>query len=441
VLFFENILLALSSLRSNIMRTILTMLGIIIGIGAVICIDTLGNSLTKTVQNTMESTGGNTVYLQLQQKSAEEETTDSGMTFRGPGRQREATEDDKYTDEMLLDLYGKFPDEIKNIQVTASLGNGQVKKGSEYANVSVTGVFPSEFESGNPPKMLAGNLLDAKAYSEGKAVAMVSDYFCNNLYDGDVNEAIGKEVEVVIGQKYYTFTIGGVYKYEAGDNMMSMMSSTSSDYDTSTSMYVPIRNIQEKLHEYGYQQVTIITDPDYVTDQEQFMTDIKNYLDKYYHNNKYFQPSTFSMSSIFEEFTSMLNSVKAVFAGVAAISLLVGGIGVMNIMLVSISERTREIGTRKALGASNTSIRTQFIVEAVVLCLIGGALGIVTGIGMGLAGVEIMSKVSGSAVSAAPSLKSMVIAVVFSLAIGVFFGYYPANKAAKMNPIDALRYE
>ena len=270
---------------------------------------------------------------------------------------------------------------------------------------------------------------------------MVSDYFCNNLYNGDYEKAIGKEVEVVVGNKFYSFTISGVYKYEAGSDMMSMMMSSTSDYDTSTSMYVPIKNIQEKIHTYGYQQVTIIADPEYVTNQEAFMSDMKTYLDRYYHNNQYFQPATFSMASIFEEFTTMLNSVKAVFAGVAAISLLVGGIGVMNIMLVSISERTKEIGTRKALGASNTSIRTQFIVEAVVLCLIGGALGIMTGIGMGLAGVKIMATVSGEAVSASPSIKSMVIAVVFSLAIGVFFGYYPANKAAKMNPIDALRYE
>lgn len=440
MLFFENIALAFSSLKSNMMRTMLTMLGIIIGIGAVICIDTLGNSLTKNVSDTMESSGGNTIYLGIQQKETASETSDSGFEFRGPNKKVDITKDDLYTNEMIMDLIEKFPKEIKSVQVNSNLGNGIVKKGTEYANVSVVGVLPTEFTGAKPPEIIAGSEFDDAAYDEGKAVAMVSDYFCNNLYGGDAEEAIGKTVEVIIGQTFYSFTISGVYKYDASNNMMVAMSSTS-DYDTSTDIYVPIRNIQEKLHDYGYQQVTLIANTDVVTNLDDFMSDIKFELDKYYHNNQYFKPSTFSMSSMFDEFKTLLNSVKAVFAGVAAISLIVGGIGVMNIMLVSISERTREIGTRKALGASNASIRTQFIVEAMVLCLIGGILGIITGLLLGAGGVKIMSMVSKEEMTAAPSVSSMVIAVVFSLAIGVFFGYYPANKAAKMNPIDALRYE
>jgi len=439
VLFFENIALALAALKSNKLRTLLTMLGIIIGIGAVICIDTLGNSLTNSVMGTMESSGGNTVTLGLQQKSNEKEVSDSGYGFRGPERRREVSEDDRYTDEMILDMMEQFPNEIKYVQLTASLGSGQVKNGSEYANVSVSGISPTEFEGGSPPEILAGSVFDTQAYTEGKAVALVSDKYCDNLYDGDIESALGKTAEVVIGSKYYSFTISGVYKYE--DDMYSMMGSNTSEYDKSTTMYVPLRNIQKKTHVDGYEQVTIIINPEYVTDQDAFMTDIKQMLDKYYHNNEYFQPYTMSLSSLFEEFTSILNSVKLVFAGVAAISLIVGGIGVMNIMLVSISERTREIGTRKALGASNASIRTQFIVEAVVLCLIGGVLGIVTGIVLGAVGTTIIGKISETTITATPSITSIVIAVGFSLAIGVFFGYYPANKAAQMNPIDALRYE
>ncbi|MCH4222848.1 MAG: FtsX-like permease family protein, partial [Solobacterium sp.] len=119
----------------------------------------------------------------------------------------------------------------------------------------------------------------------------------------------------------------------------------------------------------------------------------------------------------------------------AGISLLVGGIGVMNIMLVSITERTREIGTRKALGATQNDIRMQFITESVIICLVGGALGIVLGLILGTVGANMLGY------AAAPSMTAIVVSVLFSMGIGIFFGYYPANKAAKLDPIDALRYE
>ena len=132
---------------------------------------------------------------------------------------------------------------------------------------------------------------------------------------------------------------------------------------------------------------------------------------------------------------TMINMIQLALSVIAGISLVVGGIGVMNIMLVSITERTKEIGTRKALGATNSSIRLQFITESVVICVIGGIIGIILGIGLGTVAVKLMGY------EAAVSIESIIIAVGFSMAIGVFFGYYPANKAAKLNPIDALRYE
>ena len=131
----------------------------------------------------------------------------------------------------------------------------------------------------------------------------------------------------------------------------------------------------------------------------------------------------------------MLSTISLGISAIAAISLLVGGIGLMNIMTVSVTERTREIGTRKALGAPNSAIRWQFITEAVVLCLVGGLIGVAVGVGFG----SVLASVMG--VSARASLTSILIAVGFSMGIGVFFGYYPANKAAQMDPIDALRYE
>ena len=441
LLFFENIALAFTSLKVNKMRSLLTMLGIIIGIGSVICIDTLGNSLTAAVINMMGSTGGNSIYLGLMQRSDTTETDESGMEFRGPGFQKNPSDDDLITDEMLDEIKTELSDEVDAITLELDLGNGQYKRGNDYANVSVSGVNSDFFEHGQKPEMLDGSFLDTKAYEDGKAVCVVSDYFCNNMYGGDTKKALGQEIEITVGNKFFTFTIMGVYKYSA--NGMAAMASmfSSSEYDTSTSVYVPINNIKKKLHKSGYSNATVIVNGENTKSVDDVMSDIKRILDKYYHSNENFEPSTMSLSSIFEEITSVMNSIKAVFSAIAAISLLVGGIGVMNIMLVSISERTREIGTRKALGASNGSIRTQFIVEAVVLCLVGGAIGIALGELMGTVGVMIVSKVSGDALAAEPSVASIIIAVGFSMLIGVFFGYYPANKAAKMDPIDALRYE
>ena len=131
----------------------------------------------------------------------------------------------------------------------------------------------------------------------------------------------------------------------------------------------------------------------------------------------------------------MMGTVSLAIAVIAGISLLVGGIGVMNIMLVSITERTREIGTRKALGATNNSIRIQFIVESVIICLIGGMIGIAVGAGLGSFGANLLGY------AATPSISAIETAVSFSMAIGVFFGSYPANKAAKLEQIEALRYE
>ncbi len=159
------------------------------------------------------------------------------------------------------------------------------------------------------------------------------------------------------------------------------------------------------------------------------------FFNRYYEKNPYITIQVISMESMLTQIDSMMSTMSIAIAIIAGISLLVGGIGVMNIMLVSVTERTREIGTRKALGAPNSAIRAQFIIESVITCLVGGVFGIILGVVLGSFGASALG------FPAKPSISIIFIAVSFSMAIGVFFGYYPANKAAKLNPIEALRYE
>ena len=166
-----------------------------------------------------------------------------------------------------------------------------------------------------------------------------------------------------------------------------------------------------------------------------FAEQIEAFFTPYYMANDDYEISTSTLESMTESMNEMIQTVSIAISFIAGISLLVGGIGVMNIMLVSITERTREIGTRKAIGAKNSSIRLQFIIEAVILCLVGGCLGILLGFILGAIAASLLGYAASVPVTA------IVVAVLFSMVIGVFFGYYPANKAAKLDPIEALRYE
>lgn len=211
------------------------------------------------------------------------------------------------------------------------------------------------------------------------------------------------------------------------------MNVTSGD-NVKTNMYIPLKSANNFIHdELKYPYIQIITKVG--VDSNELVAKVKNFFDIYYKDNKNYEIKVFTMESMISMLTDMLSTITLAISIVAGIALVVGGIGVMNIMLVSVTERTREIGTRKALGATNSSIRTQFIVEAMIICLIGGFIGVVFGIVGGILASNLLGY------PAEPSITGIIVSLLFSMGIGVFFGYYPANKAAKMNPIDALRYE
>ena len=428
MLIYENIRLALFSLKANKMRALLTMLGIIIGIAAVIAIMTVGNSMTAYVSDTMSSMGASNVTVGLQQKEEEEETTREGMSFGGRPRMKTAGEDDYFTKEMLENYCETYADSISAISVQENMGSSKIEENGLYANISISGVSLGYFLA-NDMTLSEGRFFSEKETNDGKMVAIVSDKVVNNMYGGDNKVALGSIFQVNVNDKFYACTIVGIYQYE--QSLMGF--SSASEKDITTNVYIPLKAAQNANHTKGYSQFTVVTKTD--VDPDSFATDTENFFSTYYRKNKNFGPLAYSMSSLVESMTEMLSTLTLAISVIAGIALLVGGIGVMNIMLVSITERTREIGTRKALGATNASIRLQFIVEAIVICIIGGIIGIILGVIMGVVAANLMNA------PASPSVESILISLTFSMGIGIFFGYHPANKAAKMDPIEALRYE
>lgn len=420
----ENIRLAWEGTRANKMRAMLTMLGIIIGIAAVIAILTVGNGMTNSIMGSMSSLGASKVTVTLQERDSETDDM-MGAMFGASG---DYEEDDLITEEMMEALAERYSNAIDGISYSESCGSGQVKSGRLYANISLTGIN-EEYMDVNGTSLIKGRSFLERDIEGGRMVAVVSDKLVNNLFEGDANAALGAEISVYLNQEIISFNIIGVYEYED-----SGMGNTSSEKNISTDLYIPVSAAKKIGNaDDGYASFTILSSKS--VDSTVFAEQVAEFLNRYYERNNDYHISASSMESMLGTMNTMLSTISVALSVIAGISLLVGGIGVMNIMLVSVTERTREIGTRKALGATNNQIRTQFVVESMIVCLIGGIIGIILGSVMGYVGSAILME------GCLPALSSIALSVGFSLAIGIFFGYYPANKAAKLDPIEALRYE
>ena len=395
-------------------------------IAAVIGILTVGDGLSGYINSTMSDLGASSIIVTLQEKDREAVASEDMMSMMVM-KQPETT--DLMTPEMIAAMQEQFAGRLAATSLSESAGSGKAKDGRLYANVSAMGVNEGYFTVNNV-KLSEGRFLQQKDDDGRRMVCVVSDRLVGNLFDGDQKQALGQEVLVQLSGGSYTFRIVGVYKYEQS----AISFSIASDKDLATSLYIPLSTAKQLTGaSRGYSMITVQAAVG--ESSTEVAAEVKNYLARYYRTNENYTVTAISMDSMISSVNSMMNTLSVAIAVIAAISLLVGGIGVMNIMLVSVTERTREIGTRKALGATNGNIRIQFVVESVIICLVGGAIGIVLGAVMGYVGSGLLKN------AVLPGIGAIALAFGFSLAVGVFFGYYPANKAAMMDPIEALRYE
>ena len=415
----QSFKLAIKSLRTSKMRAFLTMLGIIIGVAAVIIIISLGNGLTGMVEQQVEKVGVNQIYAYTW-----------GM---GDGTTKNITPEEMYA------FIGAHPDLFDGITPWVSGGQGIRCGSEEYEKTGIYGVSEAMYRS------QSGTTLDGDTLARGRYlqyvdvinrqnVCVIGAYLEQEAFRGD---ALGK-----------TLSIGGIPYTVVG--VLEQNSDTMSEGGGDDRVYIPYENAMQLSGSrfVSLYQITAAS-RDTVMEAQALLLD---FLQTFYqdetgeHIYDYYYVQ--SMLDQVNQINAMMGIAMMVLIAIAAISLLVGGIGIMNIMLVSVTERTREIGIRKSLGAKRKDIRRQFIIEAGTTSALGGFAGILLGclVAMGIGslfgGILVQSLgASGITFNATPTLSAVLVSFGVSVGIGVLFGYLPANKAAKLNPIDALRYE
>jgi putative ABC transport system permease protein len=401
----ETLAIALREIRANKLRSMLTMLGIIIGVAAVITMVALGTGAKRAVEQQLEALGTDLLSVYPGQSR--------GFGGRGvASANRTALTSD---DADALRRSGRFRAVVPELS-----GNQQIKSGNVNANVSVVATTP-DYVDVNNYTVTAGRMFTQSDNQARRRVAVLGS---------DVPDQVGANGAAMIGQQ---LTIRGI-KFDVVGILSSKGSQGFSNPDEQ--VLIPLETGQFRI--FGSDRVRSITVQVFNADSMDLaMLDIEGILRRE-HSIRPGNPNDFNMRNR-SEFLTAQQETTATFtfllAGIATVSLVVGGIGIMNIMLVSVTERTREIGVRKALGATRRTILMQFLIEAVTICAIGGVIGILVGTG----GAMALSRLNGWNTQVSP--EAVALAVVFSGAVGIFFGLWPARRAASLDPIVALRYE
>ena len=392
---------AIQNVWSNKLRTFLTMLGIIIGVMAVIVIVGLGNGMTQSMRDSFSAMGTNTLSINIW----------------GYGS-RTVTVEDVYA------IGTKNPDLIRSISPQIDFSSNTPKVGTTtYRYSNVAGV-DENFTSMKNYTVAQGRGLQYMDMEDNKQVCVIGDYLNRVAYGG---RGVGQTIK--LGP--YKFRIVGVLNAKVNNTSMQQ----GSDDDCIYLPYTIAMRLSNTAMASSY--IAIMSDESKANEAKAV---VEAYLTDLFKSDSAFY--VYSASEWLEEMNNMINMVIVVLTGIASISLLVGGIGIMNIMLVSVTERTREIGIRKALGAKERVILSQFVVEAATTSALGGVLGIVLGYIVSMAANHVLPMISSDIdVTVSPSFNSIAVAFGISVFIGVLFGYLPAKRAARLNPIEALRYD
>lgn len=405
--FYEYVKMAVQNIRANKGRSFLTMLGIIIGIASVIAIVSIGEGTKNQMNSEISDIGGGQVYIYVSNDAI--------------------TEQEWITPEDINAV--RELESVEGVNVAESY-NGETVTGKGTFNLMVTAEGPDP-KMVNNADMKYGNYFGEQEVEEAKPVCVISDADAKRLFGTD--DVVGMSLDITCYDVTKSFRIAGVTTQKENGTFV---------YYTYEGMPVTVNIPYSAMNElvgdvdYFYSMTVQV---DTSLDSQKVANEIVHVLEKRHQSagDDYFQIQNFQ--DVMKSMNQMLGMVTAFISFVAGISLLVGGIGVMNIMLVSVTERTREIGIRKSLGAKTSSIMLQFLAEAAILTVIGGVIGIILGI-IGAYGIcSVISTSMQMAISPGISLSTILFATLFSCAVGVFFGIYPARKAAKLSPIEALR--